>query len=54
MTKSTANNVPVIKLQETHSDERERQSDAMSMFRIWTLLTGADALRDQTINNRKL
>jgi hypothetical protein len=53
MTKA-ANNVPVMKLKETHADERGRSSDTMAMFRIWSLLTGADMLRDQTVGNRTI
>lgn len=46
--------VKVIKLDETHPEERERQSDALSMFRIWSLLTGEDQMRDLTVANRAL
>lgn len=44
--------VKVIKLDETHEDEKNRQSDAMSMFRIWSLLTGEDQMRDLTVANK--
>ena len=40
--------VKVIKLGETHEDEKNRQTDALSMFRIWSLLTGEDQMRDLT------
>lgn len=46
--------VKVIKLDETHEDEKNRQSDALSMFRIWSLLTGEDQMRDLTVANRAL
>jgi hypothetical protein len=46
--------VKVIKLDETHPDERDRQTDALSMFRIWSLLTGEDQMRDLTVANRPL
>ena len=44
--------VRVIKLKETHPDEMGRAGDMMTTFRIWTLLGGADTLRDRTICNR--
>lgn len=44
--------VKVIKLDETHEDEKNRQSDALSMFRIWSLLTGEDQMRDLTVANK--
>lgn len=46
--------VKVMKLAETHAEEQGSQGDAMSMFRIWTLLTGADTMRDLTVGNRAL
>jgi hypothetical protein len=33
---------------EPHEDDKHRQSDALSLFRTWSLLTGEDQLRDQT------
>jgi hypothetical protein len=44
--------VKVIKLDETHEDEKNRQTDALSMFRIWSLLTGEDQMRDLTVANK--
>lgn len=44
--------VKFIQLDETHEDEKNQQSDALSMFRIWSLLTGEDQLRDLTVGNR--
>lgn len=44
--------VKVITLDETHPEERDRQSDALSMFRIWSLLTSEDQMRDVTVANR--
>lgn len=46
--------VKVIKLDETHEDEKNRQSDVLSLFRIWSLLTGEDQMRDLTVNNRSV
>lgn len=45
-------NIRVLKLQETHADAQAEQSDAMSMFRIWTLLTNGAGTRDLTVMNR--
>ncbi len=42
----------VIKLKETHPDELARGSDAMTVFRIWSLLGGATQMRDSTVVNR--
>ncbi|WP_158514972.1 hypothetical protein [Nioella nitratireducens] len=44
----------VIKLRETHPEEISRGSDAMAVFRIWSLLGGAAQTRDRTIVNRVL
>lgn len=46
--------VKVIQLDETHEDEKNWQSDALSLFRIWSLLTGEDQMRDLTVSNREL
>ncbi len=46
--------VKVIQLDETHEDEKNRQSDALSLFRIWSLLTGEEQMRDMTVGNREL
>ena len=46
--------VRVLKLRETHDDARQEGSDGMAVFRIWTLLTGGETLRDQTIAERKV
>ncbi|MBU2992438.1 hypothetical protein Q4555_08985 [Octadecabacter sp. 1_MG-2023] len=51
---NTNQTVPVLKLQETHDDAIDQMSDRMSMFRIWTLLTGADETRDLTVANRQV
>jgi len=50
----TTNMVPVLKLHETHDDAINEMSDQMSVFRIWTLLTGADETRDLTVANRQV
>jgi len=46
--------VRVIKLKETHPDEMGRAGDMVTTFRIWSLLGGADSLRDRTLGNRYL
>jgi hypothetical protein len=46
--------VRVIKLKETHPAEMGRAGDRMPTFRIWSLLGGADALRDRPVGNRHL
>lgn len=46
--------VKVLKLQETHAEERARNtSDAATMLRLWTLLSNDSGLRDQTVGQRK-
>jgi hypothetical protein len=44
----------VLKLKETHADEIGTHSDAGAMFRIWTLLTDGEQLRDLTVANRSV
>ena len=44
----------VLKLKETHADEIGTHSDAGAMFRIWTLLTDGEQLRDLTVTNRSV
>lgn len=46
--------VRVIRLKETHAEEMRRASDMITTLRIWTLLGGAEHLRDRTIANRYL
>lgn len=53
-TNATESGVRILKLTETHADEQRRQSDAMATFRIWTLLTGGEQMRDMTIGNRSV
>jgi len=53
MTKIT-NDVPVLKLQDTHKDAHLEDSDGMLMFRIWSLLSGGETTKDLTVANRKL
>ena len=48
------NAVPVMKLSETHVDAINQESDGMAVFRIWTLLTGGETMRDLTVANRRL
>lgn len=48
------NGIKVMVLNETHKDERGRDSDAMTMFRLWTLLSGETALRDHTPGGRNI
>ena len=53
MTQPTEN-VPVLKLTETHSDTANEASNDMTMFRIWSLLTGGAPMRDLTVAERKI
>tara|TARA_R110002072_G_scaffold241302_1_gene400174 strand:+ start:198 stop:362 length:165 start_codon:yes stop_codon:yes gene_type:complete len=46
--------VRVIKLKDTHPDEKGHASDMMATFRIWSLLGGAEQMRDRTVANRFL
>lgn len=46
--------IKVTKLAETHAEMRDLPSDAMTMFHIWNLLTGANSMRDATPCNRAL
>jgi len=43
-----------MKLSETHSDAIHEDSDAMALFRIYTLLTGGATTRDLTVAERKV
>lgn len=52
--KTKAKNVPVMKLRETHEDAIHSDSDAMTMFRIWSLLNGGETTKDLTIANRRV
>lgn len=55
MTKTTMiDGIKVLKLSETHTEEIGQPSDALAMFHIWTLLTGADSVRDLTVANRSI
>ena len=46
--------VKVLKLQETHAEERARHtSDTATMLRLWSLLGNDGGLRDQTVGQRK-
>ena len=53
MTK-TDTEIRVLKLRETHEDARLEDSDGMAVFRIWTLLTGGETMRDMTVAERKV
>ena len=46
--------VPVMKLHETHADAMHEVSDGMAIFRIWTLLSGGETMRDLTVADRKI
>jgi len=48
------NEVPVMKLRETHEDAIHQDSDAMTMFRIWSLLNGGETTKDLTVANRRV
>ena len=54
MSSKMVDGIKIIKLEETHSEERGRQNDAMTMFRLWSLITGDTSTRDQTIGHRKV
>lgn len=49
------NSIKVLKLKETHAEERAaRQSDAATMLRLWTLLSNDKGLQDTTIGTRNI
>ena len=54
MIKQASPDIRVLKLKETHTEEIGGRSDAQTMFRIWSLLGGAQQMRDRTIYNRAL
>ena len=51
---ATKQELTIIKLKESHTDEIGTNNDAAAMFRIWTLLCGGEELRDLTANNRSI
>lgn len=54
MSDSAKNSVKVLKLQETHAEERARNTnEAATMLRLWTLLSNDTGLRDQTVGQRR-
>ncbi len=48
------NGVRTLVLAETHAGERMRDSEAATMFRLWSLLTGDEGVRDLTVGHRKI
>ncbi len=44
----------VLKLQETHKDEIGRTSEAATMFRLWSLLSADQGVRDLTVGHRNI
>ncbi len=54
MTSRIENGVKIITLQETHKEERHRDSEAMTMFRLWSLITDDTSTRDLTVGARKI
>ena len=47
--------VKILKLKETHAEERARNNnEAATMLRLWTLLGSDNSLRDQTIGHRNI
>jgi len=50
MSANAEQNIKVLKLDETHAEERARNTnEAATMLRLWTLLGDDSGLRDQTI-----
>ncbi len=49
---SNNSEVRVIKLKETHPEEMGRAGHGMATFRIWSLLGGAEEMRDRSVGNR--
>lgn len=44
--------VKVMKLAETHPEETGRDSDALALFKIWSLLSGNDMQLSATVESR--
>jgi hypothetical protein len=42
----------VIKPDDMNVDDKNRQPDPLSLFRVWSLLTGEDQMRHPTTANR--
>ena len=50
----TDTSIPVLKLRDRRPEAMDEPSEAMTMFRIWTLLTNGAATRDLTVADRKI
>ncbi|MCO4847032.1 MAG: hypothetical protein KC448_03560 [Yoonia sp.] len=44
----------VLKLKETHPDEQGRTTETATMFRLWSLLSDDDGVRDMTVGPRNI
>jgi len=54
MTSAATQKFTVLKLRETHPDERNRRSESATMFRLWSLLSNDASLRDTTTGPRNV
>lgn len=54
MTTKIVDGVKIITLEETHADEAGRNSDAATMFRLWSLITDDTSTRDLTVGERQI
>ena len=55
MPATSENQEKVLKLKETHAEERAaRQNDAATMLRLWSLLSNDSGLKDTTIGHRNI
>ncbi|MDG1375438.1 MAG: hypothetical protein P8P56_00085 [Yoonia sp.] len=55
MPATSDNNEKILKLKETHAEERAaRQNDAATMLRLWSLLCNDSGLKDTTIGHRNI
>ena len=54
MQKSKTNAQKVLKLKKTHPEEQGRTSETATIFRLWSLLSDDDGVRDFTVGNRNI
>lgn len=51
---SKTNARKALKLKETHPEEQGRTSETATMFRLWSLLSDDDGVRDLTVGHRDI
>ena len=54
MNSSKSRGYKVLKLQETHPEEIGRAGEAATIFRLWSLLSADEGIRDLTVGHRNV